>query len=490
MKLKEYNRKRNFNKSSEPKGKLKNTKDKLRYCVQHHIATRDHYDFRLEYDGAMLSWAIPKGPTYDVNEKRLAIKVEDHPLDYRTFEGTIPKGEYGGGTVMLWDTGYYVPEDDMETQIEKGAIKFTIQGERLKGKWALIKIKPRENSKQDTWLLIKENDKFVNKDYDINKFNTSIKTGKTMDEITNSKNELKKDLEVKKAKSKTNSKIKNVDLSNVDAEIKITSKDKVMFTKPKVTKGALVDYYSKVAKRMLPFVQGRLLNLVRCPNGTGKQCFYKKHPNSDLKGVGTIDIKNSEGVAKTYKYIENAYGLISEVQMNTIEFHTWASKIDTINVPDIMVFDLDPDENMKVEKIKEGAKDLKSLLDELNLKSYLKTSGNKGYHIVVPIKQAFNWEEFNLFAKRVAKFMETKWSDKYTSNIRKEKRKGKIFIDWQRNGKGATSVAPYSVRAKEGCKVSMPISWKDLDKIAPDDIDIFEALKMIDKKDPWADFFD
>ena len=174
--------------------------------------------------------------------------------------------------------------------------------------------------------------------------------------------------------------------------------------------------------------------------------------------------------------------------MNSIEFHTWGSNVIRIENPDIMVFDLDPDEKLSLKKLREGVKDLKSILDELKLKSYLKTSGGKGYHVLVPIKDV-NWEEFREIAKNIATLMETKWPEKYTSNIRKENRKNKIFIDWVRNIKGATSIAPYSLRARPNAPVSFPISWKELDMVKPNEITLQEALKRIKKRNPWINFF-
>ena len=150
--LHEYNIKRNFNKTNEPLGKIERKSKKLRFCVQHHLARKDHYDFRLEYNGVLLSWAIPKGPSYNPKDKRLALQVENHPLSYRKFEGIIPKGQYGAGTVMLWDEGFYSQIEKIKTTYSKGYLKFILHGKRLKGAWALL------HYKENKWLLIKEND--------------------------------------------------------------------------------------------------------------------------------------------------------------------------------------------------------------------------------------------------------------------------------------------------------------------------------------------
>ena len=278
----------------------------------------------------------------------------------------------------------------------------------------------------------------------------------------------------------TNKKIDNIE---------ITHPDKLIFKNPKITKLDIVKYYSKVADRMLPFLENRLISVIRLPDGFGGDKFFKKHLENKNKGIGKKILKNDDNKKEDYYYIKDREGLVSEVQMNSYEFHTWGSTINNLEYPDIMVFDLDPDKNLDIVKVREGVKDLKKILDTLNLKSYLKTSGGKGYHVVVPIKTKMTWRKFRKTAKDIAMLMETKWPDKYTSNIRLKNRKGKIFIDWVRNTRSSTSVAPYSIRLRDKCAVSMPIKWSELDKVKPNDITIDETIKRLKRKNPWADFF-
>jgi len=240
---------------------------------------------------------------------------------------------------------------------------------------------------------------------------------------------------------------------------------------------------------MLPYVSHRVLSIVRCPKGIAQTCFYKKHPGPGSLGIVTIPISTSDGKLEDYFYIENTSGLIAEAQMGTLEFHIWGSRVDELEKPDLMVFDLDPDEGMDLSRVREGVRDVKNILAELSLNSYLKTSGGKGYHVVVPLKPAAPWDGFHNFARRVAEVMEQKWPDRYTSNVRKAKRTNKIFIDWIRNGRGATSIAPYSLRARKGAGVSMPLAWAELDTVAPDGVNMAEALRRIAGNDPWQDFF-
>jgi len=806
-KLEEYTRKRNLEKSGEPAGGAEASGEGPRFVVQHHLARREHYDLRLEWDGVLLSWAVPKGPSYYTRDKRLAVQVEDHPLEYRNFEGTIPKGEYGGGVVMLWDEGFWEPQGDVEEGLRAGALKFALNGKRLRGKWTLVRLKAREGEKKTNWLFLKEKDEYAKEEAGIAGFTTSVRTGRTMAEIEKGEEEklaknpfrtadvqlaklvhtipegedwlyelkydgyrilaflegnqvrlvsrngkdytrrfreaafslvdwaggramvldgemvitnaegktdfqalqsylrnpkgslsyivfdllaldgadlrgrslierketlealmenappnlhysrhlrgkgeesfqaacranmegivgkradsiysgtrngdwiklkcdtrqefviggyllsdqeggirslllgffkdgefyyagragtglsgrsrkeleaklkrlkrkespfrqtpkIKKDekviwlepelvaeikfagwtgknllrqasfkgfrvdkepgevqMEQAEKKTKADEKAKEEPPSEerpgrvmsggsmIIGGIRITNPDKVIFQSPEISKADVVRYYEAVSERMLPYVRNRILSIVRCPKGISQSCFYKKHPGPKSEGIVTIPVRTGGGELEEYFYLESVSGLLSEAQMGTLEFHTWASRADNLEKPDLMVFDLDPDEGMEPGTVRQGVRDLKSILDSLALKSYLKTSGGKGYHVVVPIQPSAGWDAFYGFAKGVAEVMEQKWPDRYTANVRKSRRANKIFIDWMRNGRGATSIAPYSIRARKGARVSMPIAWRELDTVAPDGIDMEGALRRLGEN-PWIDFFE
>src|SRR5689334_15705715 len=186
IKLADYQAKRDFNKTSEPRGKAKiRAAEYPRFVIQKHDATRLHYDLRLEHDGVFKSWAVTKGPSLNPADKRLAVEVEDHPLDYGDFEGTIPKGEYGGGTVMLWDRGFWMPEGtkDIDAALRKGELKFTLAGEKLRGSFVLVRLKnDRNRGKRNNWLLIKHRDEFASED-DVAKQDKSVASGRSMEQI-------------------------------------------------------------------------------------------------------------------------------------------------------------------------------------------------------------------------------------------------------------------------------------------------------------------
>lgn len=271
--------------------------------------------------------------------------------------------------------------------------------------------------------------------------------------------------------------------------IKITNPNKVFFNNPEVTKKDIALYYQKIAKRMLPYLEERLISSIRCPDGNCGKCFFKKHLGTNNEGIGVVEISNDNDNKEDYYYIKSTSGLISEVQMNTVEFHIWGSRVGNLEKPDMIVFDLDPDEKLNLGAVRDGVRDLKQILDELSLVSFLKTSGGKGYHVVIPLKTSASWTKVREFSKKIAMLMEAKYPDKYVSNLKKEYRKNKIFIDWIRNNKGATSVAPYSLRMKDKPTVSMPIKWSELDKVEPNGITIEEAIRRFKNKDPWESFF-
>ena len=893
-KLEDYNKKRDFKKTSEPEGQPAKTSKELRFVVQKHAASRLHFDFRLEQDGVLWSWAVPKGPSYNPKDKRLAVQVEDHPLDYRNFEGTIPKGEYGGGTVMLFDEGLWIPESDPIKGLADGSLKFTLEGTRLKGRWTLIRMKPKDGEEDKNWFLIKEKDDYVKDTDGITTILTSVRSERTMEEIaqaketeaiaspakesndqpsivpsavnpvkaaskpnpshssppdlsgdlpfvevspmlaslvktappgsnwvhelkldgyrilafleggkarlltrngndwshklpdlvktleewdpgnlildgevvvmdktgksdfqalqsyfknqdthsadyvifdllavgdqdlrkktlierktlleellkdsppglfysphtegnaifakvcaagmegiiskkkdspyrsTRSKDWLKtkceyrqefviggyttsdksstglsslllgtydKDILIYKGRAGTGfSRLDSVDLidqfkplirktspftddlkprsnetityltpklvaeiqyaeitddqllrqasfkglredksalevisetptdinlesddketldkkaekkkaidKNADDEptqtkkisdedetteqstkeprsskgspdedkkskrptksnatkkskgpkfgqIILSSPTKLVFPEDGFTKQDIADYYWAIRTEILPYVVDRPMTLIRCTDGIG-DCFFQKHMNHAIPGMETAMVPDNDGKETQSMVLRDEEGLLGAVQMGTLEFHGWGANLKKIEQPDWLVFDLDPDEGMDLETVRQGVLGLKSILDEMDLVAFLKTSGGKGYHIVVPLTPSADWEQTRSFAKLLAQSMEMKWPDKYTANMRKEKRKGRIYIDWVRNGRSATSVSVFSLRGRKGASISWPIAWSDLDRIAPSQVTLKNWKDYKKTIKSWDDFF-
>lgn len=268
------------------------------------------------------------------------------------------------------------------------------------------------------------------------------------------------------------------------AGVEISSPDKMLFPKDKITKLDVARYYEKIAPRMLPYISDRLLSVIRCHESIDGEKFFKKHPTTEGEFVSKFLVGDDE-----FFYVKNKAELVFQAQMGTLEFHTWGSRIKNIEKPDLMVFDLDPSEKLPLDRLCEGVQNLKNVLDELQLKSYLKTSGGKGYHVVVPFSKSKDWDSFANFSKQIALLLESKWPKLFTTNIRKDERHNKIFVDYLRNKKTATCVAPYSLRARSGAPISFPIKWEDLGKIAPNEITIKNVGQHIKAADPWDNIF-
>jgi bifunctional non-homologous end joining protein LigD len=779
-----YNRKRDFAKTPEPKGRTRKRAGH-RFVVQKHDASRLHWDFRLELDGVLKSWVVPKGPSIDPGDKRLAMRTEDHPVDYGKFEGVIPMGEYGGGTVMLWDKGKWEPEPgkDPSKTIEEGHLHFTLEGERMKGEWVLFRLNPREGERGEPWMLKKVDDGFAKPDEGdalVEHCITSVTTDRTMAEIaagadvwhSNRKATGKTGRARRKAgigppkfqppqlatlvdtvpsgndwlheykydgyrllvatagdaatawtrnghdwsdkfrtivraaarlpagclidgeavaldkKGKPNFQLLQASLKGGDADlafyafdllvdqgeditrlpnserkerlatllkaagppilygdhvigkgeqlfdaickeggegiiskkagasyrgvrsrnwlkikciqrqefviigwqesdkrpgfrslhlaardrhklkyagkvgtgfdtkmihdlaermrpleidepplkvhrsalrsshwiepklvgevafteftregtlrhpsfialredkparevvlekpqklskaarkaadpataesfgIAISNADRVIYPGDGLTKGDLADYYAAIESLMLVDMAGRPISLVRCPRGRAKQCFFQKHDNGAMGShVKHVPIEESDGEVQDYLYVEDARGILACVQMGTIEFHGWGSKARKLENPDRLVFDLDPDEGLDFDRVKAAAERLRDLLADLGLITFPMLTGGKGIHIIAPLDAKADWPKVKSFAERFSRAIAEAEPDIFTASIRKNQRKGRIFLDWLRNQRGATAVMPYSARAKQGAPVAAPVAWDEL----------------------------
>jgi bifunctional non-homologous end joining protein LigD len=274
--------------------------------------------------------------------------------------------------------------------------------------------------------------------------------------------------------------------------VKITHPDRVIYKSQGLSKLDLVNYYAAMADRILPHVAGRPLSVVRCPGGADAKCFYQKHPAEGMSEA--IDTVRVRGKTETENYIviHDATGLIELVQFGSLEFHPWGSRADNLERPDRLIFDLDPDPSVGWKDVVSAAEETRDLLEELGLKSFVKTTGGKGLHVVVPIAPGPKWPEVKTLCKLVADTLATRAPTKYTTNMSKKQRKGRIFVDYLRNERGSTAVATYTTRARDGAPVATPITWKELAAgIRPADFNVKtipDRLKRL-KKDPWEGFF-
>lgn len=873
MGLRRYAEKRDFTRTPEPAPVAARPRRSggLRFTVQKHAASHLHYDFRLELGGVMKSWAVPKGPSLNPADKRLAMEVEDHPVSYGDFEGTIPKGQYGGGTVLLWDTGTWTPlDDDPERALRKGSLKFELHGEKLKGSWALVRAFKRDtDDRKNSWLLIKHKDKAARTGKPIIETKPlSVKTGRSLDQIAadpgsavheSNRNgrasettgngpararraaaakpialgagdvrgakrgpmrrdyqpqlcvladrvpdgpewlhEIKYDgyrflayrrggevtltsrrghdwtdrfrpladavaalpmgdavidgeaavldargrtsfqklqqavkdrrferlafyvfdllyaeghdltrapllarkellrkavpddpaslvtysdhvlggggevrsqacrlglegiiskrtdapyaqarsptwLKIKcglrqefvvvgytdpegarshfgslllaardesgrlvhtgrvgtgfnerllksiagrfkprarpaldvipprdqvrgahwvepelvaevsftewtedgrlrhpsfeglredkpasevrierpreteivaadlgagqparagaapnarRARAKPKSKPKPRAASErpgpVEVEgVVITNPDRVLYPEIGLTKLGLVRYHERAAGYSLPYLVDRPLSTVRCPSGREGECFFQKHVRDIFtEPVKPLRVKEKKGYEDFISIVDKA-GLIKLAQLGVLEIHPWGSRRQTFEQPDTLTFDLDPGPGVTFADIKAGARRVREVLEAVGLETFIKTSGGKGLHIVVPLTPKAGWDVVKEFAAAVALRMATDEPDKYVANMSKARRGGKIFVDYLRNGRGATSIAAYSPRAREFAPVSMPIAWEDLARLkspAQYTVENTPAHLARRRKDPWARF--
>jgi bifunctional non-homologous end joining protein LigD len=865
MPLEVYHRKRNFKTTPEPKGRVHAAKPKgRRFIIQKHAASHLHYDFRLEHNGVLLSWAVPKGPSLDPNDKRLAMHVEDHPIEYGDFEGVIPPKQYGSGTVLLWDRGEWIPKEDPEEGYRKGKLKFELAGEKLRGGWNLVRSRSAKYGGDKSWLLIKEDDEYARQGVDarvVDELPDSVASGRSLEEIAadpervwhsnKSVAENVKSGAVRTARPKlsdlakvpgarkaralewlqpelatlvdkappgddwiheikydgyrmlchvkfgratvysrnrkdwTNGlpllaaavarlpvdeawidgeviapdaqgrssfqalqnafagegaerlvyyafdlpwvdgydlqhvplverkrllrervptsagmirysdhvegegetffgeacglglegiiskrrdsaysgrrgrdwvKVKcqqrqefviggwtdpqgsrtgfgalligvhdaegklryagkvgtgfddkmlalltkelakraidkppfvdpptgaegrrahwvkpdlvgevqftewtrddtlrhpsfqglrkdkaardvvrerpahapedteapaadppstrgntadtkrapatqrtargrtpAADAPNVVAGVALSNADKVLYPEGGITKRELAEYYAAIGDWMVPHVAGRPLTLVRCPNGYDAKCFYQKKVKESLGDfLEPIEVRESGGVAD-YMMANSVGALVSLVQMGVLEIHPWGSREGSLDKPDRIVMDFDPDESLPWSSIVEAVTVLRKLLDTLGLKGFLKTTGGKGLHVVIPVEPRQDWATITAFTKAMADLMVMTFPDRFTAKLSKATRGGKILVDYLRNAEGATAIAAYSVRAKKHAPVSMPIAWEELKRDVRFDcftVRNAPARLRAQKRDPWDGFLD
>jgi bifunctional non-homologous end joining protein LigD len=294
--------------------------------------------------------------------------------------------------------------------------------------------------------------------------------------------------------SATKAKATHDDGAEEIAGVRVTHPDRVLFPAQGITKRELIAHYLAVADAMLPHVANRPISLVRCPQGSGKACFFQKHASDgfpdDFKAVR---IKEKSGTDR-YLYIEDERGLVASVQMGVLELHLWGCHVDDVEKPDRMIFDLDPDEGLGFEHVREAAKELRERLKQAGLQTVPLVTGGKGVHVIAPLMRGHSWEAHRDFAEALARVMAQESPDRYVANMAKAKRRGKIFIDYLRNTRGATAIAPFSTRARPGAYFAMPVSWPQLARLKDaHPAAVGEAKRFLGGRarwrDPWPDYF-
>ncbi len=465
--LDEYRGRRDFSRTPEPRAKAGEPGSDTLFVVQKHAARRLHYDLRLESEGVLMSWAVPKGPSLDPGDKRLAVPTEDHPLSYADFEGVIPKGEYGAGTVEVWDRGIFVnlkPKGEgnsISANREEGLIEVWLEGEKLKGGFALVRTR---GGKNETWLLVKMKDDMADRDADpLDELPASVLTGRTIEEIASGKGYL-------------TGQPPNLRVSVNGRTLALTNLDKTMYPEAGFSKAGVLDYYMAISPFILPHLERRLLTMKRYPDGVEAEFFYEKScPGYRPEWLAVTEAGGTRKVA--YCTIEDRAGLVWVANLASLELHTMLSRSEDVTTPTMAVFDLDPGEGMDILDCAEAGVQLRAILAGLGLKSYAKTSGGKGLHVYIPLNTPVSFQETKDFAHALALMMQERYPGAIVSNMRKALRKRKIFVDWSQNDAHKTTVCAYSLRARPRPAVSTPVTWE-------------EVVRAVEEKDAGLLYFE
>jgi bifunctional non-homologous end joining protein LigD len=380
--------------------------------------------------------------------KRLAVQVEDHPIGYATFEGTIPQGQYGGGTVKIWDRGTYesLMGEKAEPQsageaIEAGRIEFVMHGERLKGRFALIRMRPRGKGKPQ-WLLMKLKDEFAEAGSD----------------------ETPKPAARPQAAASETAPTRASRNGKAPKTVELTHPDRVLYPEAGLTKKDVFAYYEKVADRLVPFLKDRPITLERLPEGLAEEAphFWQKDtPDYYPDWIPRVELETGRGKTVRYALVNDRATLLYLVNQGTLTFHVWASRTKDLDRPDFVLFDLDPGKAPFSDVIA-VAKAIKATLDEEGADSFVKTSGKTGLHVLAPWTRDGGFDGARAWALDLAGRTAGAMPRQATVDIRKAKRGGRVYIDVLQNARGHHAVPPYVLRAVPGATVSTPLDWKEV----------------------------
>ncbi|MFI5075540.1 MAG: DNA polymerase ligase N-terminal domain-containing protein [Actinomycetales bacterium] len=509
-----YRYKRDFTRTREPAGAtvpVGSLPAGSRFVVQRHRARRLHYDFRLEMGGVLASWAVPKGPTLDPSVRRAAFHVEDHPLEYYDFEGVIPAGEYGGGDVIVWDAGtwdhYYQREGrDPVDAVGHGELHMELDGQKLKGKFVLVRTSVDDAGKE-SWLLLHKKDEFVVAGWDAEEHPRSVLSGRTNDEVKADPDRLwRSDLPAAEAaialRPPTFEPVSRAELRALDRigaadrwevfghDVRLTNLDKVLFPprgreKP-VTKRDLVRYAAQIAPTLVPYLTRRALNMHRFPNGVGTKGFWHKElPGHAPSWLARWDNPDADqGETLTYLVVDEPATLVWVANYGALEWHAWTSRVEDPNRPTYALVDLDPGERTTWPELLALARLHRTAFEHLGVEAWPKLTGRRGIQIWVPVETGPSFDETREWVERVSRTVGAVMPELVSWKWQVRDRSGLARLDYTQNAINKTLVAPYSPRAAPGAPVSAPIEWDELDDpgLRPDRYTIRTILRRLDER--------
>jgi bifunctional non-homologous end joining protein LigD len=515
-----YRGKRDFTRTPEPSGARSTPGSggaSRRFVVQRHRASRLHYDFRLEIDGVLVSWAVPKGPTLDPGVRRAAFHVEDHPLDYFDFEGVIPSGEYGGGDVIVWDAGSWEPHEagdppDPGRAVSDGELHLDMVGEKLRGRFVLVRTRTDASGKEE-WLILHKHDEFASDGWTAEDHPRSVLSGRTNDEVKADPDRMwRSDLPPARAsialKSAAFDPPTADEIGALDAlrsagpwtvfgrELRLTNLDKVLYPprtgEEPVTKRDLIRYAAQIAPIAVPYLTRRALNMHRFPNGAHAKGFWQKElPAHAPEWLARWDNPDAgRGEARTYLVVDEPATLIWAANFGALEWHAWTSQLDRPQQPTYALIDLDPGPNTSWADLLVLARLHRTAFEHMGIVARAKVTGLRGIQIWVPIARGPDFAATRAWVERLSQTVGAVVPELVSWKWSKTDRGGLARLDYTQNAINNTLVAPYSPRAAAGAPVSAPIDWDELDDptVSPDGITIRTVVpRVADRGDLFAD---
>jgi bifunctional non-homologous end joining protein LigD len=479
--LDRYQKKRDFTKTAEPSGAGPPPPDGNRFVVQRHRARRLHYDLRLEAAGVLLSWAVPKGPTLDPDARHLAVHVEDHPLDYFDFEGVIPHGEYGGGDVIVWDWGTWEPEpgEDPLEAIERGNLHFDLHGDKLSGRFVLVR-RGRQERGKDNWLLLHKHDEHAVTGWDPEAHPESVKSGRTNDEVAADPNATwhsDRDGQTQSTiAGPTDDEIEALDALGKKGtwqiqqrSLSLTNLDKVLFPArddaPAVTKRDLIRYFATIGPTILPYLRDRPVNLLRYPDGVEGKSFWQK-----AVAAGAPDWvtrwRNDEadpGETEEYVVLDSVPALAWVANLAAIELNPWTSLAASPHEPTWALVDIDPGPSTDFEDALVLARLYRTALEHLGVEGAPKVTGKRGLQIWIPVASGYSFDDTRAWVEGVSRAVGSTVPELISWEWEKSKRQGKARLDYTQNAINKTLIAPFSTRPAPGAPVSVTLEWDELE---------------------------